>query len=307
MEETELYKKYRPASYKQVLGNPDAIRTLMQFDKTKTYPHAMLFTGNSGGGKTSLARIVRNRLGCSDPDFTEINTADNTGVDPIRDIRRSMSLAPMDGPCRVWLWDEAHMMTGNAQNALLKMLEDTPKHVYFMLASTDPQKLIAAIRNRCTEVRVKPLLHKISAQLLQTVSEKEGFSLDEEVRDRIIEVAEGSGRKLLVLLGSIIGIESTEEQLSMILSSDSKRASYELFTALMNGSKWPEVVKILSSVDEEPESLRRMVLGMASNSIRKPGKHNARAYLIINAFRDNFYDCGKAGLDSACWEVVSEV
>src|SRR5690606_3369465 len=104
-------------------------------------PHAMLFTGPSGCGKTTLARILRVKLRCSDNDFQEINAADFRGIDSIRSMRQQVGAAPLGGDSRIWLIDEAHSMTADAQNAFLKLLEDTPRHVYFFLATTDPQKL----------------------------------------------------------------------------------------------------------------------------------------------------------------------
>ena len=139
-EATELYRKYRPTSFKQVVGQEEAIRTLTELGKRKAIPHAILFTGPSGVGKTTLARILQRKLKCVGNDFVEMNAANDRGVGIIRSIQNKVGLAPMLGSCRIWLMDEAHQLTSDAQSAFLKLLEDTPSHVYFMLATTDPQK-----------------------------------------------------------------------------------------------------------------------------------------------------------------------
>lgn len=116
-----LYQAYRPRTFDEVVGNKEAIRTLESFIKRdiSEVPHAFLFSGPSGCGKTTLARILAKKLGCSDANFVEIDSADFRGIDTIREIRRQMRLAPVGGgSCRVWLIDECHKLTGDAQSAL---------------------------------------------------------------------------------------------------------------------------------------------------------------------------------------------
>ena len=151
-----LSRKYRPQSLDEIYGNKAVVKSLGSVLNKKEVPPAFLFTGNSGCGKTSLARIAATQLGCTGHDFKEVDSADFRGIDTIRGIRRQMRLKSMSG-IRVWLLDECHKMSGDAQSALLKALEDPPSHVYFMLATTDPQKLLKTIRNRCVHFEVQPL------------------------------------------------------------------------------------------------------------------------------------------------------
>lgn len=311
----ELYHKYRPTKLSQVVGQPDAIRILKGFG-SKKLPHFLLFTGPSGCGKTTIARILKGLLKCHDRDFYELNCADIRGIDMIRDIRSRMNQAPMGGRCRIWLIDEAHRLTGDAQNALLKMLEDTPSHVYFFMATTDPQKLLKTIKTRATEIKVKLLKDKEMAELLLDIIGKEVSGITDEngddlseisddVVDRIVDVAEGSPRKALVILNQIIGIPSENEQLDAIASSDTKAQAIELARALLNPrSTWPSVAKILKDLDDDPEQLRYMVLGYCSSVLLSGGAMAGRAFAIIEVFADNFYDSKKAGLVAACYEVV---
>lgn len=302
----ELYRRHRPTLFKGVVGQPDAVRVLHDFVKRQSIPHALLFTGPSGCGKTTLARIMQVKLECSDDDFSEINAADFRGIDTVRDIRMRMNLAPLGGKTRVWLIDEAHQMVSQAQNALLKMLEDPPAHVYFMLATTDPAKLLKTIVTRCTEVRVKPLSPAVMEELIKTVAAAEGVELAEDVRDKLVNHADGSARKALVLLNSIIKLEDQIQQLAAIEASDIKPQAIKLAQLLIAPNPvWLEVAKVVKSLsDEDPEQLRWMILGYAK-SVLLGGRLAGRAALLIQCFERNFYDSKHAGLALACWEACT--
>lgn len=299
-----LYQKYRPTHLGDVFGQAEAVGILRSL--RGNLPHSILFTGPSGCGKTTLARILKTELECGDPDFTELNCADFRGIDMVREVRNRMGLAPISGKCRIWLIDECHKLTNDAQNAMLKMLEDTPRHIYFMLATTEPGKLLKTILNRCTSIAVKAINNKQLCELVARVSELEKTELSDEAIEKIAELADGSARAALVMLESVIGLPTPEEQIEALEKSDSKRASIDICRALLNPrTKWPEMCIILKGVDEEPETLRRMILGYATSVMLGGGKMVSRAFLIIQACRDHWYDCGRAGLVSACFEVIS--
>jgi DNA polymerase III gamma/tau subunit len=301
----EWYRKHRPKLYKGLVGQPDAVRVLKGWGDD--IPHAVLLTGPSGCGKTTIARILQGKLKCSDHDFSEINGASARGIDTIRNIRDVMGLSPMDGACRCWYIDECHKLTGDAQTALLKVLEDPPDHAYFILATTEDEKVIKTIRTRCTEVRVISIPPIPMLALLQDVSKKEGMEMTEELAERIVECADGSARKALVLLQQVSGIEGEEERLNAVLSSDAKKEGIDVARLLMNPrSKWPEVSAILKQLGGEPETVRRIVLSYARTMLLGSEKFAARAYLVILAFEGPFYDSGAAGLARACWEVYSQ-
>lgn len=304
---TELYKKHRPKELWEVIGQT----TTTQIDKmlkNKKFPHASLFAGPSGCGKTTLARIIKDKLNCSDSDFNEVNCADFRGIDFVREIRTSMNLAPLGGSVRVWLIDEAHQLSSQAQNAFLKILEDTPQHVYFILATTEPQKLLKTIRTRCTTFTVQALNFDESETLIKTICQKEEIELEEEVIENLIKLGEGSARQILVLMDSIISIDDPEEQLQLLFKSDTKREAIEICRALFKPKPiWGEVAAVLKSVNEEPESLRWMILSYANSILMKQKNKNGksiRAYEVIDSFKTNFYDSKKAGLTAACFEVV---
>lgn len=305
----ELYKKHRPKTLSEVVGQPEAVKVLGEMLRGRSVPHAILFAGSSGCGKTTLARILRMELGCKGMDFEEINCAAVDGaIETVRNIQQRMGGHPMGSPCRIWLLDEIQSLSraGFAQQALLKMLEDTPEHVYFLLCTTDPDKVLATIRNRCTRIAVKPLQPKDMESLLRSVIGKEGTKVSDEVVDRIVEKAEGSPRAALVSLGSVIGLPDGE-RLEAVERSDARGQAIELARALMNPRfRWPDVAKLLKSLEgEEPESLRRMVLGYARSVLLGGGQSSVRAYNVIYGFEGNMFDSGAAGLARACWDVIN--
>lgn len=295
----ELYKKYRPQNFKDVLGQDDAVRMLNEMGRKGSIPHTLLFTGDSGTGKTTLARILKTKLKCGDADFCEMNAADDKGIDMARELKQRSGLAPIQGPCRIWLMDEVHNLTAQAQECLLKLLEDTPKHVYYFLCTTDPQKLKKTIITRATEIRTKPLKPALLKQLVLDVVAKEEKQIEQEVADKIADIAEGSARKALVLLHQVIDLGSEDEKLEALQKADLKRVGIDIARALIKGAKWPEIAGLLKSVDEEPETIRRIILGyMVSVSLGKPNP--VREVQIIEAFMDNYFSSGKAGLVQSC-------
>lgn len=304
----ELYKKYRPKTFDKILGQKHIVKSLERWVERGTLPHTLLFSGPSGCGKTTLARILRRELGCGKHDFTEINCADFRGIDMVRNIRLRMHQAPISGECRIWLIDEAHKLSNDAQNAFLKMLEDTPKHVYFMLATTDPQRLLRTIRNRCSEIAVKPLTSKTTKKLVTSISKKEGMKIPPEVVDKIIENSEGSARKALVSLNQVIELDDEEEMLEAIQASVIEIQASEISKLLLRPRvSWLDVAKVLRVIgNNEAEQIRHMVLGYARAVILGGGKTAGRAFVIIEAFSDNFFDSKAAGLAAACYEVMVE-
>ncbi len=152
-----IYRKHRPVEFDEMAGNEAEIESFQKVLEKESPPHTYLLIGPSGCGKTTLARIAARKLGADALSLTEINSADNRGIDTAREIIHQLHYLPPGSGSRVFIIDELHQTSKDWQNAMLKPLEDTPEHVYFFLCTTDPNKLIKAIRTRCTEVRVNPL------------------------------------------------------------------------------------------------------------------------------------------------------
>lgn len=300
----ELYKKHRPTDLDQIVGQPIAVRTLQTAIEQDSVPHFILLTGPSGCGKTTLARIIRRKLRCSRHDFIE---GAPRKIEDVRAIKRMIHLAPMKGKCRVWLIDECHKLTSDAQDEFLKMLEDTPSHVYFLFTTTEPQKLKKTIKTRGPEIVVKSLVDDDLAGLLNSICKEEEIKLKDKVLIKIIENCEGSARKALVFLDTIKNLSDTDEQLAAIVSPTAEFQAFEIVRALLYNSRttWKEMAVILKATEgEEPEQIRWLVLACCKTELLKGGKFASRAYVIIDAFRDNFYDSKFAGLVASCYEIV---
>ncbi len=296
----ELYKKYRPTNLAQMVGNQETVAILEEKLAEDTLPHAILLTGPSGSGKTTLARILRTSLGCGEMDYTEVNSASNRGIDTMRDVQRLMNLSPASGKCRIWLFDEVHKWSNDAQNAALKMLEDTPSHVYFFLCTTDPQKLIKAVLTRCSPMPLRALTYQELGLLLDRVCKAEKIKLEKNVQDELISSSMGSARSLLVLLDNIAGLKPSQQQTAIAEKLAQENEAIDLCRALINKDSWKKIAGILSNLKGEPEETRWAVLGYARAVLLKSENH--QAYLVLDCFKNHFYDSKAAGLALACFE-----
>lgn len=305
----EFHKILRPKNFDHVIGQDHAVKMLRSMVKKKEVPHFLLFSGPSGCGKTTLGRIMRRMLNCGKSDFTEINAADKNGIETIRDLERRIHLNPINGDCRIWLIDEAHELTRQAQNALLKRTEETPEWAYIFFATTEPQRIIKTIRNRSTNITVKLVKPQVMEKyLLGVIKEHVKVEISELVVDRIVDRAEGSVRKALVYLGQVSHVEDEEEQLEVIDAIDNEKEGIDLCRVLINPrtADWKTVSKVLKGLEAngDAENLRLSVLNYAATVLMSGGKMSFRAAMIMELFQDNFYDSKMAGLKLACFNVV---
>lgn len=300
---------YRPQTLDDVVGNDaikDSLRTIFAREDR---PHAYLFTGPSGCGKTTFGRIIKTMLECSDSDFMEMNSANSRGIDTVRDISQNCHYSPMDGKVKVYLLDEAHQFTGPAAQALLKFLEDTPKHVYVILCTTNPEKLLRTIHTRCTTYQVKPLDENQTRELIEHVIVTEGIKLKEfpkSVIDEIVLVAEGCPRQALVILDQVIDIVDEKAALNTVATMNfgefGEAEVIDICRAIYKGESWNSFKGKVKTVTEnvEPERIRHAILGYMSAILLS--KADDRASQIIDLFSENTYDTGKVGIVQACYE-----
>lgn len=300
-----LYHKYRPKDFSEIVGNEETVSALEAMLERDDKPHSILFSGPSGCGKTTLARIVAGKLGCKGVDFTEVDTADFRGIDTIRDIRMKSQYKPVESDVRVWLLDECHKLSNDAQNALLKILEDTPTHVYFILATTDPQYLIPTIKNRCQQFEVKPLNDKQMKKLLYRVVKNEGESIDREVYEQIVNDSQGSPRAALQILDKVLAVEPEKRLAVARKEAEQQFKTIELCRALLARKSWKHISKILKSLEsEDPEGIRRAVMGYMSKVLLN-GENDVAA-LIMEEMMQSVYYNGFPGLVFACYSATHD-
>jgi len=301
----ELYKKYRPNTLSKMIGNEASIQTIEKKLEAGTLPHTLLLSGPSGCGKTTIARIIKDKLDCHTADFYEVNCANRNGVELARDIESKYRMRPMSGGVRIWLLDEAHKLTAACSESLLKPLEDTPEHVYFILATTDPQKLIKTIRTRACEITVSALTHKESETLIKKVCKKEKIKITEDVMDNLIDAGQGSARKLLVALDKIRDLDEDEMLVASQAVYESESQAFEIYRAICD-KNWPKCSTLIKNSKDDPEGVRRMILACASNCLLNPkqAKFHTRAFDVLGCFEQPLYDLGKPGLIMCSYDAI---
>jgi DNA polymerase III gamma/tau subunit len=299
-----LYQKYRPRTLERVKGNEQAIKSLDSLlNKGKDCPHAFLLTGETGCGKTTVGRIILKRLGCLGTDLIEVDSGQFRGIDTVREIRSQSHYKAREGTNRGWLLDEVHQTTKEAQNALLKLLEDTPPHVYLVLCTTEPQKLLSTIKGRCSTFKMLPLTERTMLTLLKSIVTREEEELEDEIYEQIIEHANGHPRNAIQVLEQVLSVPK-ESRLEVSKKTDEEvQDAIELCRALGRGAQWKEVRIILQGLkDQEAEGIRRLVLVYCQSVLLS--KDDALYGLILEEFINPFYDSGFPQLVYACYSVT---
>ncbi len=264
-----LYRKYRPQNFEDVVGQPQVTVTLRNEIKSGRINHAYLFTGSRGTGKTTCAKILAKAVNClniadSDPcgecencigidsgeilDVVEMDAASNRRIDDIRDIIDEVSFTPAKAKYRVYIIDEVHMLTQEAFNALLKTLEEPPKHVIFILATTEVHKLPSTITSRCQRFDFHRIAPKDIAYRLQIIANAENITLTEEAAMLIAVIADGALRDAISLLDRCIGIAENEITADIVRNAAGlaqKNYLFELCTCTINKNP----AKALSIID----------------------------------------------------------
>ncbi len=189
-----LYRKYRPAAFEEVLGQEHVVGVLKKAIASGDITHSYLFFGARGTGKTSVARILAREIGCAPEDLYEIDAASNRGIDDVRELREGVKTLPFKSRYKVYIIDEVHMLTKEAFNALLKTLEEPPKHAIFVLATTEMHKVPETVISRCQTFTFK----KPSVALLKKsaidIAKKEGYLLEPSAADLLATLGDGSFR-----------------------------------------------------------------------------------------------------------------
>jgi len=249
-----LYRKYRPESFADVKDQDHIVTVLEGAIKKGEIPHAMLFSGTRGTGKTTLARLFAKAIGTADLDMYEIDAASNRGIDDIRELKEAVHTMPYESEQKVYIIDEVHMLTKEAFNALLKTLEEPPAHVVFILATTEEDKLLDTILSRCQVFRMHSPSRAVLAEVVTGVAKKEGFTLAPEAADLIAIAADGSFRdalgvtqKVILASGDTIG---SADEVAVIIGAPKTGTLLTLLDALHSKDKAAALSAVQDAVSQ---------------------------------------------------------
>ena len=275
-------RKYRPRTFKDVLGQDHVVRTLCNAIEQQRLAHAYLFVGPRGTGKTSTARIFAKALNCTngpkvdfDPDedvcleiaegrsldVQEIDGASNRGIDNIRDLRDNVQFAPTRGKYRIIYIDEVHMLTKESFNALLKTLEEPPAHVMFIFATTEPHKILPTILSRCQRFDLRPIPADTIANHLVNIAANEGVKLEQDAAYAIATVADGGMRdaqSMLDQLVSFCGNHITEQNVNDIFGVTSRETVAKALAYLLD-RRLPDLLHLVHELAEAGRDMGQLL------------------------------------------------
>lgn len=256
MEYLALYRKYRPKELDEVVGQNEVKKILASSVKNGTITHAYLFSGPRGTGKTTMAKILAKMVNCLNPidgnacgeceicknilnsnDVIEIDAASNNGVDEIRDLREKANLVPTNAKYKVYIIDEVHMLTTQAFNALLKTLEEPPKHVIFILATTEYYKIPLTITSRCQKFQFNKISNDEIVGRLREISKLENIEIEDEALNEIAKISDGGMRDSINFLDQLRSFSSTKISINDVYDvcgNVSSEEFVELFTNIRN-------------------------------------------------------------------------
>lgn len=278
-----LYRTYRPGSFEDFAGQKHIVQTIKNSIKNNKTGHAYLFAGPRGTGKTSMAKLFAKAINCKDednkpcnncsscnlmnnsihPDIVEMDAASNNGVEEVRNLIDKVKYAPIEGRYKIYIIDEVHMMSTGAFNALLKTLEEPPAHVIFILATTEPHKIIPTILSRCQRFDFNKLSNLDISNKLQDISTMEDIQLGEGVIELISELADGGMRDALSILEQAIayaGKNVKEEHVREIYGLVPNSEKFQLLKMIVQNDK--DVFEIIDNYDIKSVNLNRLVINL---------------------------------------------
>lgn len=302
---TEFHLKYRPSSWDQVVGQKSTVLSLRK-TLSKGRSRTFLFTGPSGVGKTTLARLVAAQIGCTDGNILELDGATNTGIDDMRNLMERLQFATIDGSPRCVILDEVHAISQQAFKSLLKILEEPPNGVHWCLCTTEGDRIPKQIRTRCAAYSLRPVDDEALLDLLQKVKEKEGLRIPDEGLDLIVDASEGSPRQALVYLAECGDFRKLASIRNVLTQDREENAEIieicRLLLSLSDGkSSWKDLAIKLRSLAIPAESARIIILRYMNTVVLSGGNKVEVALKIMSHFENPFLDReGLAPLTLAC-------
>ena len=276
--------KYRPQKFSEVIGNKEAVSYFIDNPSTE-WPRTHLISGPSGVGKTSLARVIANQL-ANKMSIIEIDTAQDRGIDMMRSLIKDCYRRPLIGDKKVYIFDEFHQSTKEAQQALLKITEEPPKGVYFIFCSTDPNKIVITIRRRCHKTNLLSLDHNDIAQILKRIAKEENIEWTEILKNigkLIVAASEGSARESVKLFERLYKCTTVDNAQKILqIYTEESNDLYPLFLAVLKGDL-DDMIEALPKTNYE--SVRIAIARMLANKIRK-GEDRQHYINVMSNFID---------------------
>ncbi len=233
-----LYRKYRPAKFKDVVGQDHVVKVLEAEVSSGDISHAYLFAGTRGTGKTSVARIFAEAIGTSKNDIYEIDAASNTSVDDIRSLNESVFTLPFESKYKVYILDEVHMLSKSASNALLKTLEEPPTHVVFILATTETHKIPETVLSRCEVYTFKKPSIEVLKKVVVSTTKSEGYKMDDASAELISILGDGSFRDTLGIVQKVLAYSKdksvSEEEVRLVTGAPAVELVHSVITSIGN-------------------------------------------------------------------------
>lgn len=247
--EEPLISKYRPQTFDEVIGHDTAIQQLQRHLSQPTRAHCYLLTGEAGIGKTTIARIIGRAL---EAEPNEIDAASFSGVDATRElVQQALHMSLTGSGRKIYIIDECHRLSANAWDALLKVTEEPPPHLFFAFCTTNPDRVPGTMKTRSYQVALRKVGSNAISDLLALVAEMEEWDIPGPVRQRVVQAAMGSPRQALSYLQVVNGITDPDEVERVIALVDNSDAIRELCQHLIRASSWHVVRELLQRVDDD--------------------------------------------------------
>lgn len=286
-----LYNKYRPDTFELVLGQNAVVKALERVLKKGT-SRAFVFAGPSGVGKTTLARISATYAGCTRINRVEIDAALNTGVDAMRKVAEAIRYVPMGkGAKKAVIVDEAHRLSGQAWDSLLKAVEEAPKHALWFFCTTNGAKLPATLKTRCVWLSLVSVSDRDIRRLVDDVASEEKIRVSESVVDLIVRQAHGSPRQALVNLAACDGVKDKKEAAEILHTALSSDATIELCRFMLRPGSWVKLMSIITKLDgQSPEGLRIIVCNYYASVLKRASSERdvTHALSVLEAFSQEY-------------------
>jgi len=259
-----LHTRYIPQDFDHFYGNDALVESLTSvLDREEDIPQVFLFYGNSGCGKSTLALILKKELEIHDLDFYSINCSDKGNIDDVRKIISRINYAPNLGDQKMFLLEEIHRASPQARETLLELFTNLPKHVIFVLCTTEPQTLKTTLKRRCHDYKVESLKYDDMSDFIDYILEKEKVAISDTIFEKLIDVSEGSPGIVLKALDKIIDIGDEDLILEVLETTSFDLASIKDICQLLlkkDDKKWDKMRKLLDELQGEPESNRIAIL-----------------------------------------------